>query len=133
VPHAARPTVTLHDVAAAAGVSLSTASRVLGGSSRTVAPEYEQRVLAAAAELRYTADVQVRAAITPKLSATDKAAIDYLDSLKVGEAPRVTPKGASSIETILGRHTEDVLFGRTTPDAAAKAFISELQQEIDSA
>jgi hypothetical protein len=211
VPHAARPTVTLHDVAAAAGVSLSTASRVLGGSSRTVAPEYEQRVLAAAAELRYTADASARAmrrasdAITlladdlttpsrrpparrargtsrrctfdrlhhqapgrggdvprlpgqqrgvgerpadrtrragepedpgghqPKLSATDKAAIDYLDSLKVGEAPRVTPKGASSIETILGRHTDDALFGRATPDAAANAFISQLQQEIDSA
>ncbi|MEU4223438.1 LacI family DNA-binding transcriptional regulator [Nonomuraea sp. NPDC026600] len=61
MPHAARPTVTLHDVAAAAGVSVATASRVLGGSSRTVAPEYERRVLAAAAELRYTADLSARA------------------------------------------------------------------------
>jgi len=61
VPHPARPTVTLHDVAAAAGVSLATASRVLGGSSRTVAPEYARKVLAAAAELRYTADVSARA------------------------------------------------------------------------
>lgn len=61
MPHAARPTVTLHDVAAAAGVSIATASRVLGGSSRTVTPEYEQRVLAAAAALRYTADASARA------------------------------------------------------------------------
>src|SRR5918998_915821 len=61
MPHPARPTVTLHDVAAAAGVSLATASRVLGKSSRTVAPEYQQRVLAAAAALRYTADVSARA------------------------------------------------------------------------
>lgn len=61
VPHAARPTVTLHDVAAAAGVSVSTASRVLGGSSRTVAPQYQERVLAAAAALRYTADASARA------------------------------------------------------------------------
>lgn len=61
MPHASRPTVTLRDVAAAAGVSVATASRVLGGSSRTVAPEYEERVLAAAAELRYTADVAARA------------------------------------------------------------------------
>jgi LacI family transcriptional regulator len=61
MPHAARPTVTLHDVAAAAGVSVSTASRVLGGSSRTVAPKYEERVLAAATALRYTADASARA------------------------------------------------------------------------
>ncbi|WP_162907337.1 LacI family DNA-binding transcriptional regulator [Allorhizocola rhizosphaerae] len=61
MPHAARPTVTLHDVAAAAGVSVSTASRVLGGSTRTVAAEYEQRVLAAAAALRYTPDASARA------------------------------------------------------------------------
>ncbi|SDH06450.1 LacI family DNA-binding transcriptional regulator [Nonomuraea jiangxiensis] len=61
MPHAARPTVTLHDVAAAAGVSVSTASRVLGGSSRKVAPEYEARVLAAAEALRYTVDASARA------------------------------------------------------------------------
>lgn len=61
MPHAARPTVTLHDVAAAAGVSVSTASRVLGGSARKVAPEYEARVLAAAATLRYTVDASARA------------------------------------------------------------------------
>ncbi|MEV4172828.1 LacI family DNA-binding transcriptional regulator [Nonomuraea sp. NPDC049709] len=61
MPHAARPTVTLHDVAAAAGVSVSTASRVLGGSTRKVAPEYEARVLAAAAALRYTVDASARA------------------------------------------------------------------------
>lgn len=61
MPHSARPTVTLRDVAAAAGVSVSTASRVLGGSSRTVAPGYRQRVLTAAAALRYTADTAARA------------------------------------------------------------------------
>ncbi|TDD12416.1 LacI family DNA-binding transcriptional regulator [Nonomuraea diastatica] len=61
MPHAARPTVTLHDVAAVAGVSISTASRVLNGSARKVAPEYEARVLAAAAALRYTADASARA------------------------------------------------------------------------
>jgi LacI family transcriptional regulator len=61
VPHPARPTVTLHDVAAAAGVSVATASRVLGGSSRTVAPEYERRVLAAASALNYIADMSARA------------------------------------------------------------------------
>ncbi|MEV6605816.1 LacI family DNA-binding transcriptional regulator [Kutzneria sp. NPDC051319] len=61
MPHPARQTVTLHDVAAAAGVSLATASRVLGGSSRTVAPGLRKRVLAAAERLRYTADASARA------------------------------------------------------------------------
>lgn len=51
----------MHDVAAAAGVSLATASRVLGGSSRRVAPEYERKVLAAAASLRYVSDLSARA------------------------------------------------------------------------
>ncbi|MFI5913046.1 LacI family DNA-binding transcriptional regulator [Dactylosporangium sp. NPDC051541] len=61
MPHPARPTVTLKDVAAAAGVSVATASRVLGGSARTVAPRFASRVLEAAATLRYTADVSARA------------------------------------------------------------------------
>ncbi|WP_203906746.1 LacI family DNA-binding transcriptional regulator [Rhizocola hellebori] len=61
MPHSSRPTVTLRDVAAAAGVSVATASRVLGGSSRAVAPELERKVLAAAAALRYTSDVSARA------------------------------------------------------------------------
>jgi LacI family transcriptional regulator len=61
VPHAARPTVTLREVAAAAGVSIATASRVLGGSPRPVAPEYRERVLAAATTLRYTTDASARA------------------------------------------------------------------------
>ncbi|HKT02139.1 MAG TPA: LacI family DNA-binding transcriptional regulator [Rugosimonospora sp.] len=61
MPHPARPTVTLHDVAAQAGVSVATASRVLSRSPRTVAPELERRVRAAAAALDYTVDVSARA------------------------------------------------------------------------
>ncbi|MEV6305333.1 extracellular solute-binding protein [Actinoplanes sp. NPDC051861] len=75
----------------------------------------------------------VRTAITPKLTATDKAAAEYLTTISVGEAPRVTPNGASSIEAILKRHTEEVLFERQTPQNAAAGFIKELQAEIDAA
>jgi LacI family transcriptional regulator len=53
--------VTLSDVAAHAGVSLATASRALNGSSRTVNAELQQRVLASAQALRYTANVQAQA------------------------------------------------------------------------
>lgn len=60
MPHPRR-SVTLHDVAAEAGVSLATASRVLSGSSRQVAQGNRDRVLAAAARLQYTADASARA------------------------------------------------------------------------
>lgn len=49
--------VTLSDVAREAGVSLATASRALNGSAnRTVGADLRQRVLAAAARLRYSPD-----------------------------------------------------------------------------
>ncbi|MFW6597734.1 LacI family DNA-binding transcriptional regulator [Propionibacteriaceae bacterium Y2011] len=47
---------TLYEVAERAGVSLATASRVLNGSTRKVGQELSERVLAAARELRYTAN-----------------------------------------------------------------------------
>jgi multiple sugar transport system substrate-binding protein len=79
------------------------------------------------------ANTKMRAGITPKLTGPDLAALQYLDAIKVGPAPQVTPNGASGIETILKRYTEEVLFGRQTPQAAADAFIKELQAEIDKA
>ncbi|GIG30154.1 LacI family DNA-binding transcriptional regulator [Cellulomonas marina] len=54
--------VTLSDVARQAGVSLATASRALNGSSnRTVQPALRERVVAAAAELRYAPDANAQA------------------------------------------------------------------------
>jgi multiple sugar transport system substrate-binding protein len=79
------------------------------------------------------ANTKIRTAIAGQLKETDKAAAAYLDAITVGEAPRVTPNGASNIEAILKRHTEQVLFGRATPEQAAASFIKELQSEIDAA
>jgi len=53
--------VTLADVAARAGVSLATASRALNGSDRVVRADLKERVVAAAAELHYTANQQAQA------------------------------------------------------------------------
>ena len=54
--------VTLSDVAKAAGVSLSTASRAINGSKdRTVNAKLRERVLAAAAELRYAPNAAAQA------------------------------------------------------------------------
>ncbi|WP_436530873.1 ABC transporter substrate-binding protein [Actinoplanes sp. HUAS TT8] len=79
------------------------------------------------------ANTRIRAGVLPKLTETDKTAAAYLDSIKVGEAPRVTPNGASDVEAILKRYTEDVLFARKTPADAAAGFIKELQAAIDAA
>jgi LacI family transcriptional regulator len=53
--------VTLHDVAREAGVSLATASRALNGSARTVNDEYRRRVIAAALKLNYTTNLSAQA------------------------------------------------------------------------
>ncbi|MGW6442970.1 ABC transporter substrate-binding protein [Lentzea sp. NPDC055074] len=79
------------------------------------------------------ANQKIREAIAGQLKDTDKAAKEYLDTVPVSDPPRITPNGASTLDTILKRHTEDVLFGRTTPDAAAASFIKEVQSEVDAA
>jgi LacI family transcriptional regulator len=56
--------VTLQDVADRAGVSLTTASRVVNEGPRRVAPGLAQRVNQAVAELGYTANLQARAVAT---------------------------------------------------------------------
>ncbi|MBU7596256.1 LacI family transcriptional regulator [Streptomyces sp. P38-E01] len=52
---------TLADVAARAGVSLATASRVLNDSTRKVGPEHRERVVRAARELNYRTDLSAQA------------------------------------------------------------------------
>lgn len=67
------------------------------------------------------------------LTGPDKAAVDYLNVVTPGESPVVTPNGGSGIEPELQRYSQDVYFKKTSPEAAAKAFIKELQGEIDAA
>jgi multiple sugar transport system substrate-binding protein len=78
-------------------------------------------------------NAEVQTFIEPKLDPADQAALTYLNEIEVSPPPRVTPNGASNIEKILQRHTEQVLFGQLTPEAAATSFIAELQAEIDAA
>jgi LacI family transcriptional regulator len=58
------PRATLQDVADRAGVSLTTASRVVNEGPRRVGPLLAQRVNRAVAELGYTANLQARAVAT---------------------------------------------------------------------
>ncbi|MFE7900808.1 ABC transporter substrate-binding protein [Streptomyces sp. NPDC057424] len=67
------------------------------------------------------------------LTGPDKAAADYMNTVTPGESPVVTPNGGSGIEPQLQRYSQEVYFKKTSPEAAAKAFIKELQGEIDAA
>ncbi|WP_327585073.1 extracellular solute-binding protein [Nonomuraea sp. NBC_00507] len=78
------------------------------------------------------ASSKVLAAVKDKLPATDKKTLDFLDKVKseLADPPAAPPKGASAMEDILTRYSEEVLFGRMTPDDAAQKFITEANASI---
>jgi LacI family transcriptional regulator len=71
--------VTLQDVADRAGVSLTTASRVLSGSPRRVGRQLASRVQQAVADLGYTANLQARAVATGQSSMIGVVVHDIAD------------------------------------------------------
>jgi multiple sugar transport system substrate-binding protein len=79
------------------------------------------------------ANEAIRAFLADSLSPTDAAAVEYQERVTPGTSPVVTPNGASGIEGILQRYTQEVLAGQTSPMDAAEAFIAELQSEITAA
>ena len=73
-------------------------------------------------------------AITPLLAKTDQRAVTYMQNVKseISWVPPIPPKGTSTVAQVAQRHTEDVVFGRATPSAAASAFRAEVQSLLDS-
>ncbi len=71
--------VTLQDVADRAGVSITTASRVVNDGTRRVGAQLAQRVHRAAAELGYTANLQARAVATGRSSMVGVVVHDIAD------------------------------------------------------
>jgi LacI family transcriptional regulator len=71
--------VTLQDVADRAGVSLTTASRVVNDGARRVGQELADRVHKAAGELGYTANLQARAVATGQSTMIGVALRDISD------------------------------------------------------
>jgi LacI family transcriptional regulator len=71
--------VTLQDVADRAGVSLTTASRVVNDGSRKVGKALADRVRTAAADLGYTANLQARAVATGQSTMIGVALRDISD------------------------------------------------------
>jgi len=76
---AARQRVTLQDVADRAGVSLTTASRVVNDGARPVGKALAERVHKAVAELGYTANLQARAVATGQSTMIGVALRDISD------------------------------------------------------
>jgi LacI family transcriptional regulator len=75
----ARQRVTLQDVADRAGVSLTTASRVVNDGTRPVGKALAERVRGAVAELGYTANLQARAVATGQSTMIGVALRDISD------------------------------------------------------
>lgn len=81
------------------------------------------------------ANTTVLDAITGTLTPDEKKTVDYTTSIQniMGPAPSIVPNGASDLDKNILRYVQDVMFGRQKADAAATAFITELQSSIDTA
>jgi LacI family transcriptional regulator len=141
----ARSRVTLQDVADRAGVSITTASRVVNDGSRRVGPQLAQRVRHAVAELGYTANLQARAVATGRSSLVGVVVHDvadpYFSSIAAG---LIEAAGARELLVCMSaapaseaaereyvalmraqRARAVVLVGSRTDDAAARAALAE--------
>jgi LacI family transcriptional regulator len=104
---------TLEDVAREAGVSLSTASRVLNGSSRTVGKDNVTRVLRAADALGYVPNLSAQATArgstrTVALVVSD-IADPYFSSLAAGVLERAEEAGLIVTMAVADRSAEQEL------------------------
>lgn len=110
-------TVTLKDVAARAGVSVGTASRVLSGSPATSAAARE-RVQAAAAELGYRLDARARALRSARSHAVGLLVSDVRNPFFADIAHGAEQTAlASSYVTLLANANEDTAQQDTYLDA----------------
>ena len=114
--------VTLQDVADRAGVSLTTASRVLSDGSRRVGPAMTGRVHQAAAELGYTANLQARAVATGQSSTVGIVVHDIAD-------PYFSSIAAGFIE-VANEHDLLVCISSTsTRETGERAYVSLMRAQ----
>lgn len=81
------------------------------------------------------ASAVIRDAIADSLTEDETKAVEFVARVEenLGDAPDITPNGASDLDNLILRYLQEVLFETQTPEAAAEAFIAELQNAIDSA
>jgi multiple sugar transport system substrate-binding protein len=112
-------------------------------NSRTKSAETAQRFIdfmvnspeagrAMLTSLGVPANSQVREAITGELTASDKAALEYVDKIAkdLGQQRPAIPAGGGTLDNTLNRHAMDVLFGRQAPDEAATKFVDDMNSAI---
>jgi multiple sugar transport system substrate-binding protein len=77
-------------------------------------------------------NTDIRTEVTPKLQPADAASAKFIQDIgkDLGDPSPAPPVGGGQVEKIIQRYTTEVLFGRQTPDAAAKAFLDEVNGEL---
>lgn len=78
---------------------------------------------------------EIRASLAESATGADKQALEFQDQIEdvLGEAPAITPNGASDLDKIISRYNQKVMFGEQDSTAAAQAMIKELESAIASA
>lgn len=123
-PEPARPRskVTLQDVADRAGVSLTTASRVLNEGSRRVGPELADRVNQAVAELGYLANLQARAVATGQSTMVGVVVHDIAD-------PYFAAIAAGLIEVADAQQLLVCMSPASAGEAAERAYVALMRAQ----
>jgi multiple sugar transport system substrate-binding protein len=77
-------------------------------------------------------NTEIRSAVTSKLQPADAASAKFIQDIgkELGDPSPAPPVGGGQVEKIIQRYTTEVLFGRQAPDAAAKAFLDEVNGEL---
>jgi LacI family transcriptional regulator len=139
--------VTLDDVAAEAGVSLATASRVLNGGNRRVRPELSERVRQAAAALKYLPNAPAQAMARGRTDTVGLVVADiadpYFSTIAAGLISEAERQGLlvsiactlhhaerepSYVATLRGQHARAaILVGSRTSD---RRLASRLKAEL---
>ncbi|MFD1546423.1 ABC transporter substrate-binding protein [Nonomuraea guangzhouensis] len=71
-------------------------------------------------------NAKVLAAVKGKLPPVDQKTLTFIGDVKSELSPiTAPPKGALQMEDILKRNSEEVVFGKTSPDAGAQKFLTE--------
>ena len=75
---------------------------------------------------------EVLAAITPQLAKAQQQVSTFITDIQPELAPEpvALPTGGGTLPDVLQRYAMDTLFGRTTPAAAATAFIQEVESNL---
>jgi LacI family transcriptional regulator len=114
--------VTLQDVADRAGVSLTTASRVVSEGPRRVGPVMAGRVNQAVAELGYTANLQARAVATGQSSTVGVVVHDIAD-------PYFSSIAAGLIEVADSRQLLVCMSSTTAREAGEREYVSLMRAQ----